>query len=71
MKDANRAELMRMLDAQILGLMVSRAAAGGVKPDDFDGFVKRHLHTLKYASNAHPFPIDERMAKADARYRFR
>lgn len=70
-KDANRTEHQRMLDAQILGLLVSRAAAGGIAADDFEGFLKQHLLTLKDASTAHPRPIDERLAKADARYRFR
>ena len=70
-KDANRTDHQRMLDAQILGLLVSRAAAGGIAADDFEGFLKQHLLTLKEASTAHPRPIDERLAKADARYRFR
>lgn len=70
-KDANRAEHMRMLDAQILGLLVSRAAAGGIKPDAFDGFVRAHLLTLREASKEHPVPIAERLAKSAGRYRFR
>lgn len=70
-KDANRAEHMRMLDAQILGLLVSRAAAGGIAPEGFDGFVKAHLLALREASRDHPVPIAERLAKSAARYRFR
>lgn len=70
-KDANRTEHMAMLDAQILGLLVSRAAAGGIPADSFDAFLKSHLFTLKDASKAHPLPIDERLAKSAARYRFR
>lgn len=60
-----------MLDSMILGLMVSRAAAEGVKPEDFDAFMKRHLLTLKEASKEHPVPIYERLSKAVGRYRFR
>lgn len=70
-KDANRAEHMRMLDAQILGLLVSRAAAGGIDETGFDAFLKGHLHSLRDASKAHPLPIAERLAKSAARYRFR
>lgn len=70
-KDANRAEHMRMLDVQILGLMVSRAAAGGIAPDAFDGFMRAHLLALREASREHPVPIEERLAKSKARYRFR
>ena len=70
-KTANRLAHQRMLDAQILGLLVSRAAAGGVEADDFDGFMKGHLHALRDASKDHPRPIAERLAKAGGRYRFR
>ncbi len=70
-KEANRAEHRRMLDAQILGLMVSRAGAEGVEGEDFDAFMKRHLLTLKDASKEHSVPIDERLSKAAGRYRFR
>lgn len=70
-KDANRAEHMRMLDGQLLGLLVSRAAAQGVTAEGFDAFVKAHLLALREASRDHPVPIAERLAKAAARYRFR
>jgi len=60
-----------MLDTQILGLMVSRAAAEGIEADAFEGFVKRHSRGLITLSRAHPAPIDERLAKAEGRYRFR
>lgn len=70
-KDANRAEHMRMLDAQILGLLVSRAAAAGITPEGFDSFVKAHLLTLRDASREHPVPIGERLAKSAGQYRFR
>lgn len=70
-RQANRAEHMRMLDGQILGLLVSRAAAAGVKAPGFDAFVKAHLLTLRDLSKAHPLPVAERLAKAAGRYRFR
>lgn len=70
-KEANRAEHMRMLDGMILGLLVSRAAAGGVRVEGFDGFVRAHLLALRDASKAHPVPVAERLAKAEGRYRFR
>lgn len=70
-KDANRAEHLRMLDTQILGLLVSRAAAGGVAAEAFDSFLRAHLLTLRDASREHPVPVAERLAKAAGRYRFR
>lgn len=70
-KQANRAEHMRMLDMQILGLLVSRAAAAGVGGDEFGAFMKRYVLLLREASDAHPVPVDERIAKATGRYRFR
>lgn len=70
-KEANRAEQMRMLDRQILGLLVSRAAVEGIAADDFDRFLKRHLLTLRETSKEHPAPLPERLAKSASRYRFR
>ncbi|MBI1220494.1 MAG: hypothetical protein GC186_18340 [Rhodobacteraceae bacterium] len=70
-KTANRAEHMRMLDGMALGLLVSRAAAEGVAGDEVEAFLARHVQTLKDRSREHPVPVDERLAKAAARYRFR
>lgn len=70
-KDVNRAEHKHMLDTQILGLLVSRAAAEGVDGEGFEEFAKRHMVELVGTSNRHPVPIDERIAKAAGRYLFR
>lgn len=70
-KTANRAAHKRMLDGLILGLMVSRAAAESVDIEDFNAFLKQHCHHLQSHSNQHPVPVDERLAKAKARYLFR
>lgn len=70
-KDANRTEHMRMPDAQILGLLPSGAAAGGVTVDDFDGLLKRHPLVLRDASKEHAAPLSERLAISARRYRFR
>ncbi len=70
-KTANREEHNRMLDAQILGLMVSRAATEGIKADDIDAFLKRHVATLTDTSRAHPVPLAERLARTADRYQFR
>lgn len=69
--EANRAEHMRMLDRQILGLLVSRAAASGIAPESFDSFIKAHLLALRDASRQHPAPIAERLARSAGRYQFR
>ena len=69
--EANRTEHMRMLDRQILGLFVSRAAASDVKPAEFRDFLDSHIEALKRYSDEHPVPIDERLGKAGNRYRFK
>lgn len=69
-KDANRAEHMRMLDRQILGLFVSRAAASDVNGPDFESFMEQHVEALRRYSDEHPVPIVERLGKARNRYRF-
>lgn len=69
-KDANREALMRMLDRQLLGLFISRAAASGVTADEFSDFMKKHINALQQASDEHPVPLDERIGKAAARYRW-
>ena len=69
-KDANRAEHMRMLDRQLLGLFISRAAASRISADDFSNFMESHVNALQRASDEHPVPLDERIGKAAARYRW-
>ncbi|UWR52660.1 hypothetical protein K4F84_15910 [Phaeobacter inhibens] len=69
--ETNRAEHMRMLDRQILGLFVSRAAASEVQPGEFRDFLDSHIETLKRLSEEHPTPLPERLSKAAARYRFK
>lgn len=70
-KAVNRAEHMRMLDGMTLGLLVSRVAAQGVVEEEFIPFAKQHFRELLKLSREHPVPIDERLAKAAGRYRFR
>jgi len=69
-KEANRQEHMRMLDRQILGLFVSRAAASGVEADAFAEFMDNHVSALQRASDEHPVDLDAPMAKGVARYRW-
>lgn len=69
--ETNRAEHMRMLDRQILGLLVSRAAASEVKPQEFPNFVNSHMEALRRLSEEHPTPIDERLGKAINKYQFK
>ena len=69
-KDANRAEHMRMLDRQLLGLFISRAAASGVTADEFSDFMENHVNALRLLSDEHPVPVNERISKAAARYRW-
>ncbi|EDZ48114.1 conserved hypothetical protein [Rhodobacterales bacterium Y4I] len=66
----NRAEHMRMLDRQILGLLVSRAAASEVQPLEFENFLDNHIDTLKRLSDEHPLPVGERILRSTQRYIF-
>ncbi|UWR75331.1 hypothetical protein K4L04_12815 [Phaeobacter inhibens] len=69
--ETNRAEHMRMLDRQILGLFVSRAAASEVQPHEFAEFLDTHIEAILRMSDEHPVPLTERISKAAGRYRFR
>ena len=71
-RTTNRDEHKRMLEGQILGLMVSRAAAEGITgAQAFEAFLRHQTAALKRLTRQHPIPTDERLAKAGARYRFR
>ncbi len=71
-KTANREAHKRMLDMQLLGLMVSRAAAEGISDQcSFEAFSARQYPALAELSRSHPVPVDERLGKAAARYLFR
>ena len=69
-KDANRSEHMRMLDRQLLGLFVSRAAASEIISDAFAELMEAHVEALLRASDEHPVPIGERLGRAAGRYQF-
>ncbi|KJZ22557.1 hypothetical protein [Tritonibacter mobilis] len=71
MIETNRAEHMRMLDRQILGLLVSRAAESEVQPHEFAEFLDTHIEAIRRLSEEHPTPLAERIGKAAGRYRFR
>jgi len=69
-RDANRDQKMHEIDAQLLGLFVTRAAISDVTGDDFHDFMESHVGTLQQVCDAHPVEVDERMGKAAARYRW-
>jgi hypothetical protein len=66
---ANRAAKMRELDAMLCGVFVSRAAISGVQADDFEEFMDNHVTALMRLSDEHATKLEERIAKAKARYR--
>ncbi len=68
---ANRMAKMRELDAQLLGLFVTRAAISGVSAEEFTEFLETHVEALERLATEHPQPIAERIAKAGARYQLR
>ncbi len=66
---ANRMAKMRELDAQLLGLFVTRAAISGVDAEGFAEFMETHVEALERLAKEHPQPIAERIAKAGSRFR--
>lgn len=70
-KKANRAEHVDMLEGMILGLLVSRAAAGGANAAEFESFVRLILKKLLARSKQCAIPLDEKLAKAGGKYQFR
>lgn len=69
--ETNRAEHLRMLDRQILGLLVSHAAASGIQPSHFGEFLDTQIVAIQRMSDEHPISINERIGKAVDRYRFK
>ncbi|MBO9399086.1 hypothetical protein J7400_20620 [Shimia sp. R9_2] len=67
---ANRMAKMRELDAQLLGLFVTRAAISGVDSEGFAEFMETHVQALERLAAEHPRPLAERIAKAGAKYQF-
>ncbi len=68
--ETNRAAKMRELDAQLAGLFVTRAAISDVTADEFNDFLEHHIEALERIVNEHTTPIDERLSKVRAKYRF-
>ncbi|MGR3621426.1 hypothetical protein [Pseudophaeobacter sp.] len=66
---ANRAAKMRELDAQLVGLFITRAAISDVTGPSFDDFMEGHVEALLRLVPEHPTPITDRIAKARAKYR--
>ena len=67
---ANRMAKMRELDAQLSGLFITRAAISDVSADDFDEFMEGHVEALMRVVKEHGGSVEERIAKAGARYRW-
>ena len=66
---ANRSAKMRELDAQLLGLFITRAAISEVAAADFNDFMQNHVEALMRLVAEHPTPANERISKARAKYR--
>ena len=61
---------MRELDAQLSGLFITRAAISNVSADDFEEFMEGHTEALMRLIDEHPVQVQERIAKAGAKYRW-
>ena len=69
-RDANRVAKMRELDAQLLGLFVTRAAISDVSIEGFQDFMDQHTAALQRLSEVHPVTLEDRLARAKGRYRW-
>ncbi|MCR9215533.1 MAG: replication initiation factor domain-containing protein [Proteobacteria bacterium] len=69
-KTVNRESHKAMLDSQILGTIVSRAAAEK-EESDFDNFVEGYCKILKRLSREHPVSFETRYSNAKDRYIFK
>jgi len=67
---ANKTAKMREIDAQLLGLFVSRAAISDVLHEEFSDFMEHHVDALQRYSEDHPKALEERLQKASRRYRW-
>lgn len=68
---ANRAAKMRELDVLLSGLFITRAAISDVPGDRFEEFMENHVESLTRLVGEHSVSVEERIAKALGRYRFR
>ncbi|SMP34286.1 hypothetical protein [Shimia sagamensis] len=68
---ANRTAKTRELDAQLTGLFVTRAAISDVSADAFSDFMENHVDALIRQTQEHPVSIEDRLAKAGAKYQLR
>ena len=66
---ANRSAKMRELDAQLSGLLITRAAISDVSAEGFGEFVDIHIEALKRLIAEHSAPLEDRLARARGRYR--
>lgn len=67
---ANRTAKMRELDRMLLGLFIARAAISEVPPDRFYDFMDQHNEALRRYSEEHPRTLEERLQKAEGKYRW-
>lgn len=67
---ANRIAKMRELDAMLSGLFITRAAIhSDVPADEFEEFMERHVEALQRLIEEHSVPLEDRISKAQGRYR--
>lgn len=64
-----RTSKTRSLDAQLFGFFVSRAAISGFHARDLSAFVDTLVEVLQRSFEDLAKPLEERLAKAKARYR--
>ncbi len=62
---------MRELDVLLSGLFITRAAISDVPGDRFEEFMENHVESLTRLVGEHSVSVEERIAKALGRYRFR
>lgn len=67
---ANKLAKIRQLDAQLMGLFLTRAAISDVQETDLPAFMERHVEALLEYAKDHPQTLAERLQKAGSKYRW-
>lgn len=69
-RQVDRAAFLEQIDRQILGCLVSRAAAQEIPTERFEGWVHSQAKRLIELSRRHPISLHDRMLRAVAKKRF-
>ena len=70
-KTVNREAHKSMLDTLILGTMISRAVAEGIRPEEFEEFAHNYATLICSLSREHPLSVERRFIQSSQKINFR